>query len=69
MKIKASEIDALPPGAMVRLPDDPRVWIRMEDAPRMHFTGGLFCPTTGEWYGWQSLCWMEDEVEIVMEQS
>lgn len=65
MKIKALEIDDLPPGSVVRLPNFKNDWVRMVDAPAMHFNGGLFCPTTGEWYDWQSLCWIGDEVELI----
>jgi hypothetical protein len=68
--MKAKEIDALPPGSVLRIPllaapFNTYEWVRMQDAPSMQFTGGLFCPVTGEWTGWQSLCWMEDEVELV----
>lgn len=68
--MKAKEIDALPPGSVVRIPKlaapfNTYEWVRMEDAPGMHFKGGVFCPVTGEWYTWSSLCWMEDDVELV----
>ena len=68
--MKAGEIQTLPPGSIVRLPHLPAPfntyeWIRMADAPLMHFTGGLFCAVTGEWTSWAHLCWMEDEVELV----
>lgn len=68
--MKAKEIATLPPGSVVRLPHlkapfNTYEWIRMEDAPGMHFMGGLFCPVTGEWSLWYGLCWMEDEVELV----
>jgi len=63
MKIKARDIDSLPPGSRVRLLD--REWVRMQDAPSMHFTGGLFCPVTGEWSEWYSLCYGEDEIKLI----
>jgi len=70
MKVKAQDIDSLPPGSVVRIPllatpFNTYEWVRMEDAPSIHFTGGLFCPVTCEWTGWQSLCLREDEVELV----
>ena len=70
--MKAKEIDALPPGAVVHIPQltppfNTYEWVRMQDAPGMHFKGGLFCPVTGEWYMWPSLCYMEDEVVLVKE--
>lgn len=70
VKIRAEEIDNLRPGSVVRLPhlDAPYntyEWVRMQDARGMHFTGGLFCPTTGEWMAWMGLCYMDQEVELV----
>ena len=61
--MKAKEIDALPPGSRVRLLD--REWVRMTDWPERHISGAICDPASGEWSEWSSLCWMEDEVELV----
>lgn len=68
--MKAEEIQTLPPGSVVRLPHlkapfNTYEWIRMVDAPDMHFRGGLFCPVTGGWAQWSHLCLGEQEVELV----
>jgi hypothetical protein len=62
MKIKARDIDSLPPGSRVRLLD--REWVRMTDWPR-HISGAICDPTSGEWSEWSSLCYGEDEIELI----
>jgi hypothetical protein len=63
MKIKARDIDSLPPGSRVRLLD--REWVRMTDWPERHISGALCDPASGEWSGWSSLCYCEDEIELI----
>lgn len=63
MKIKAREITALPPGSRVRLLD--REWVRMTDWPERHIYGAICDPASGEWSDWSSLCYCEDEVELI----
>ena len=63
MKIKAQEITDLPPGSRVRLLD--REWVRMTDWPDLHVMEYICDPQSGHIYHWASLCYYEDEVELI----
>lgn len=70
--MKAKDIDSLPPGSVLRIPQLPAPyntyeWIRMEDWTERHIQGCVFCPVTGWWDDWRKMCFMDDEVELVKE--
>jgi len=63
MKIKAEEIDTLPPGSVIRANGND--WVRITDWSDRHIRGYLCHIDSGNWIGWQSLFLSQDEVELV----
>lgn len=63
MKIKAQEIETLPPGSRIRAIG--RDWVRLADRPELHVTEYICDPQSGHIYHWASLFLSQDEVELI----